>query len=56
MTYSQILSRLNLAYNFFADTVGVDYLEGFSAAEVRELDSDMMQDVWVFPELKRMGY
>lgn len=56
MEYASIIKRLNAASNFFADTVGVDYLEGFSAAEVRAMDSEMRTSVRLFPELKKMGY
>lgn len=56
LEYANIIKRLNAASNFFADTAGVDYLEGFSAAEVRAMDSEMCTSVRLFPELKKMGY
>jgi hypothetical protein len=56
MEYSNIIKRLNAASNFFAGTVGVEYLDGFSAAEVRAMDSEMRTSVRLFPELKKMGY
>jgi hypothetical protein len=56
MSYNDIVSRVNAALNFFADTVGVDYMEGFNCAEVHEQDADIKQDVWLFPELRKLGY
>lgn len=56
MKYTDIVARVNAAMNFFADTKDVNYMEGFSAVEVMEYDSENKQDVWVFPELKKMGY
>ena len=57
MTFQEeIIARLNLAYNFFADTTDIDYTEGFTAAEIRIMDRDVRKDIWIFPELKKMGY
>jgi hypothetical protein len=56
MSYQQIKDRFNAACNWFADTAGVDYTEGWSAAEVRSMDAEHAKDVWIFPELKKMGY
>lgn len=56
MSYNKIVSRVNAALNFFADTTDVDYMEGFSCAEVMSQDADIKQEVWLFPELRRLGY
>lgn len=56
MKHEDIVRRVNAAMNFFADTQGVDYMEGFSPSEVRAEDRDLQEDLWIFPELKRFGY
>lgn len=56
MSHADIICRVNAAMNFFADTQGVDYMEGFTEAEVRAEDRDIQKDLWIFPELKRFGY
>lgn len=56
MTYADIVKRVNAVANWFADTVDVNYVEGLSASEVRSMDADYKEDVWLFPEMKRMGY
>jgi hypothetical protein len=56
MTLADITERVNAAMNFFADTQGVDYMEGFSEREVRAYDREVKEDLWVFPELRQFGY
>lgn len=56
MNQADIVHRVNAAMNFFADTQDVDYMEGFTPAEVRAEDRDLQKDLWIFPELKRFGY
>lgn len=57
MTYNQRIARVNRAFNFWADTTGVDYVTGaLSAVEVMQEDRDNQELVSTFPELRRLGY
>jgi hypothetical protein len=54
--WSAICNRVNLAANFFADTVDVDYIEGLKVATIVEEDNRNIEDLDTFPELKALGY
>ena len=57
MAHSEIVSRVNLACNFWADTEGVDYCKDMTRAEILQEDRDNINLVRFFrKELRALGY
>jgi hypothetical protein len=59
VSYETRVARVNAAFNFYADTKGVDYVTGaMSAAEVAQEDADNARLLreGTMPELRDFGY